>query len=207
MAKTEHYYTKLECNQFYHVYNRSVDKKPMFKSDDNYLFFLKRYHEYLHSLIETYAYNLLGNHFHILLQIKSENEFDSFRKENKLNSDVEATEIVSRQFRKFFQSYAMAFNKQQNRTGTLFQTPFKRVLINNKKQLINTINYIHQNAQLHGLVDDFKNWKWSSYNSILSEQETHLQREKVLHSYNGKNDFIKQHIEKISGNDFDEIEF
>lgn len=43
MAKIEHYYTKFEEDNFYHVYNRTVDRKPMFKNDGNYIFFMKKY--------------------------------------------------------------------------------------------------------------------------------------------------------------------
>jgi len=36
MAKTEHYYTVFEEDCFYHIYNRTVDKQPMFKHESNY---------------------------------------------------------------------------------------------------------------------------------------------------------------------------
>ena len=54
MALTRHYYTKFQPGCFYHVYNRSVDRKPMFKSEANYEFFLKQY-DYL---IEPLTYQL-----------------------------------------------------------------------------------------------------------------------------------------------------
>ena len=43
MAKTEHYYTKFEEDKFYHIYNRTVDRKPMFRNEGNFEFFLKRF--------------------------------------------------------------------------------------------------------------------------------------------------------------------
>ena len=43
MAKTEHYYTKFERGRFYHVYNRTVDKQPMFRGNKNYEYFLNKY--------------------------------------------------------------------------------------------------------------------------------------------------------------------
>ncbi|TBO45191.1 hypothetical protein [Pedobacter kyonggii] len=70
MAKTEHYYTKFEEGKFYHVYNRSIDRQPLFKSDANYRFFLKRFDQYLSNVLDVYAFCLLGNHFHLLILVK-----------------------------------------------------------------------------------------------------------------------------------------
>ena len=138
MATTDHYFTRFEEDKFYHVYNRTVDRMPMFKSVDNYKFFLVKFDEYLSQVIDTYAYCLLGNHFHLLIRIKDLTEFrnadlTTFQKLSNLTDH----DVVSRQFRKFFQSYSMAFNKQHNRIGTLFQTPFKRALIDNERFLYN----------------------------------------------------------------------
>ncbi len=193
MAKTEHYYTKFEQDKFYHVYNRTVDRKPMFCNDGNYEFFLKKYDEYLSSVIDTYAYCLLGNHFHLLLRIQ---DLTTFKKLSNLKTDKPDHEIVSHQFRKFFQSYAMAFNKQQDRIGTLFQTPFKRVLVNNETYFTRLVYYIHANPQLHGLIDDFREWKWSSYNRILIDEPSKLKKLEVLNWYGDKKQYEQYHSEK-----------
>jgi len=100
---------------------------------------------------------------------------------------------VSHQFRKFFQSYAMAYNKQQNRIGTLFQTPFKRVCIDNDKYFTNLIYYIHANPRHHGLIDDFKEWKWSSYGRILIEKPSKLKKQEVINWFGDKNDYEHFH--------------
>ena len=167
MALTEHYFTKFKENQFYHVYNRSIDKKAMFKNDGNYEFFLKQFDNYLSPVLDTYSYCLLGNHFHLLVRIQ---DLTTFKKLSNLNEEKTSHQIVSHQFQKFFQSYAMAFNKQQDRTGTLFQTPFKRVWVDDENYYTKLVYYIHANPQLHGLINDFKEWKWSSYGRILMDK-------------------------------------
>jgi putative transposase len=53
MAKTEHYFTQFESERFYHVYNRTIDKGKLFANEDNYLFFLKKFDEYLSDYVET----------------------------------------------------------------------------------------------------------------------------------------------------------
>ncbi|TZF82037.1 hypothetical protein FW774_15180 [Pedobacter sp. BS3] len=159
MAHTAHYYTKFEEGQYYHVYNRTVNQELLFRTDNNYSFFLKKYDKYLSPVINTYTYCLLNNHFHLLIRVKSDLDLKAFRRSTNPQS---THEIISRQFRKFFQSYAMAFNKQQNRVGTLFQTPFKRALISDEYYFTQLVYYIHANPQKHGLIGNFREWHWSS---------------------------------------------
>jgi len=187
MAKTEHYYTKFEEGKFYHIYNRSVDRQPLFKSDANYRFFLKKFDQYLSKVLYVYAYCLLGNHFHLLVRVK-ESLNDPIR-------DFSVHDIVSKQFRIFFQSYALAFNVQHKRIGTLFQTPFKRVKINDESYLIRLIYYIHSNPQMHNLVVSFKDWKWSSYNRILLDKGSKLKKQEVLDWFGGKPEYVKFHTD------------
>jgi putative transposase len=194
MAFTEHYYTKFKEGNFYHVYNRSVDRKPMFMNDGNYEFFLIKYDQYLSSVIDTYAYCLLGNHFHLLMRVR---DLTLFRKQDLATlqklSNLSAHDIISHQFRKFFQSYAMAFNKQQGRIGTLFQTPFKRALVNNDQYFTQLVYYIHSNPQSHGLVSDFKEWKWSSYGRMLIEKPSKLRKQEVIDWFGDANSYRQLH--------------
>lgn len=196
MAVLDHYYTKFEEDKFYHVYNRTVDKQAMFKNKDNYVFFLKKLNEYLTPVVELYAYCLLGNHFHLLLRVKPLPDLTTFEKLSNLKSDKSAHDIVSHQFRKFFQSYAMAFNKQHNRIGTLFQTPFKRVLIDQEDYFTQLVYYIHANPQLHGLISDFRQWKWSSYRRILSDRPSKLKKKEVIEWFTDLLNFEKYHKEQ-----------
>ena len=193
MAIVEHYYTKFEEEKFYHIYNRSIDKKPMFCNDGNYEYFLKKYDAYLSAVIDTYAYCLLGNHFHLLVRIK---DLTTFKKLSNLPDNKSIHDIVSHQFRKFFQCYAMSFNKQQNRTGTLFQTPFKRVLVKDDSYFGRLIYYIHANPETHQLIKDFREWKWSSYQSMLIEKKTQLKKQQVFEWFGNKHLFEKYHLEK-----------
>ena len=222
MSKTAHYYTKFEENQFYHIYNRTVDKHALFCNEGNYTFFLQRYDAYLSPVVDTYAYCLLGNHFHLLVRIRSMEELTAFldseaKAKNLLNtqknlstlypedlttfqklSNLSKTphEIVSHQFQKFFQSYAMAFNKQQSRVGTLFQTPFKRVLVNSDTYFRQLVYYIHSNPTHHNEQLDFREWKWSSYQRILMERESKLQKAALIDWFGNKEGFILFHANK-----------
>ncbi|MDX2190245.1 MAG: hypothetical protein SFY32_10300 [Bacteroidota bacterium] len=176
----------------------------MFHNSGNYVYFLKKYDEYLSPVLDTYAYCLLGNHFHLLVRIKPISDLTTFKKfDHSKLLNLTAHDIVSHQFRKFFQSYSMAFNKQSNRIGTLFQTPFKRAVVNNEQHFNNLVYYIHTNPKRHDLVDDFKDWEWSSYERILIEKPTKLKKNEVLNWFGNKNEFVKFHgqNQKLESND------
>ncbi|GGH19723.1 hypothetical protein [Mucilaginibacter phyllosphaerae] len=193
MAKSEHYYTKFEEGCFYHIYNRSIDKQLMFKSDANCRYFLKKFDQYLSSVIDTYAYCLLGNHFHLLIHVH-ENLTD-FKETKNIDPSKSTHDIISHQFRKFFQSYSMAFNKQYKRVGTLFQTPFKRALVNDSSYYSQLVYYIHANPQSHNLTEDFRNWEWSSYHSILSDKPSKLKKIELIEWFGSKQAYQDYHHE------------
>jgi len=189
MAIKDHYHQKLEYGCFYHIYNRTIDKQPMFKNDGNYVFFLNQYDKYLSAVLDTYAYCLLGNHFHLLIRVKDKNDIRSVEVQDKT-----AHEILAHQLQKFFQSYAMAFNKQHERIGSLFQKPFKRTKIDSDEYFTRIIFYIHANPE-HGIIDDFRSWQWSSYNRILIEKPSSLKKKEVINWFGDKEDYIQYHQE------------
>jgi len=64
------------------------------------------------------------------------------------------------------------------------------------KNYFNTlVMYIHNNPKRHGFVDDFKEWTFTSYHEILSDEPTFLQRNEVLQWFGGKEAFIQLHEE------------
>lgn len=210
MAKKEHYYTRFENDGIYHVYNRTVDRKPMFKSDRNYDFFIRQFDKYLSNYIKIYAYNLLGNHFHFMIKVNDLNDLTTFKKVSNLesqNQEKSTHEIVSHQFKKFFQSYAMAFNKEHNRIGTLFQTPFKRVRVEEENYLKELVCYINTNAQKHNLVKDFRDWKWSSFNNTVSNKESKLLKEDVISYFHDIENLKYAHLEYALKIDSEERDF
>ena len=88
MAKKEHYYTRFENDGIYHVYNRTVDRKPMFTSSENYAYFIRQFDKYLSNYIKIYAYNLLGNHFHFMIKVNDLTDSTTFQKLSNLLESV-----------------------------------------------------------------------------------------------------------------------
>lgn len=44
-----------------------------------------------------------------------------------------------------------------------------------------------------GLVDDFRDWPWSSYKAIIADQPTKINRAEVLDWFGGRREFIDAH--------------
>lgn len=170
------YHPDFYKDKYYHVYNRSVGKDKLFFNDENYKYFLKRYSYYLNDKLATYAFCLLPNHFHLLVKPKLNNP-----------------EIIIESFRKFFISYSMSINKQQNRKGNLFQSNFKRKIIDNEDYLLQIVYYIHTNPRHHKKTNDCLNYKYSSYKKIIGNQKTRLEKRELLNWFQTKENFIKYH--------------
>lgn len=173
------YIEKFQSGKFYHVYNRAVGTEKLFFKEANYRYFLSLYQKRLCLLVDTYSYCLLPNHFHLLIRIKE--EFEG------------AESVVGEMFRRYCIAYAQAINIQENRKGSLFMRPLKRKRINEDSYLTQIVTYIHQNPYHHGLLQNFQNYKWSSYQTVLSELPTLLKRCEVMEWFGGKEAFINAH--------------
>jgi putative transposase len=179
----------LERGRTYHIYNRGVNREPIFHSRDNYRYFLDLYIKHVGALVDTYAYCLLGNHFHFLVRVKTIEELASpdltgFRNLSGLHHPHDKP--PSQHFSNFFNAYARAFNRRYDRTGALFQRPFGRIPVTTDEYFAYLVVYIHQNPQKHGLVDHYRDWPWSSYDALAGDKPTRLNRTAVLDYLGGR---------------------
>lgn len=185
----------------YHIYNRSNDGELLFHSDANRYYFLKRLDHFLSPYLDVYAWNLLPNHFHLVVRVKHKAEICRHLTDKNLLTasemsflkNMDVNKLIYVAFKRFFTSYAMAFNKLHNRKGNLFHRRFKRVYIEDNHQLTQVLIYVHTNAQKHGLTRHFTHHKWTSYHSILSSKSTKIPRHKILEWFGGEKEFLKVH--------------
>ena len=73
--------------------------------------------------------------------------------------------------------------------------PFKRLEVKDDSYLTYLICYIHHNPIYHGLVDDYHEWEFSSYNAILSDRPTQIKRELIISMFGSKEEFVSFHQE------------
>jgi putative transposase len=151
----------MEPGKTYHIYNHGNASDNLFRSDENYRYFISQFGKYVKPIGNTYAYCLMPNHFHFLLRIKEQPALATLNGFENL-SGLALEEKVVQQFSNFFNGYTRAFNKMYDRRGKLFLLPFQRKPITNQWHFLNTWKYIHYNAVHHGFVKDIFDWPFSS---------------------------------------------
>lgn len=133
--------------EYYHVYNRGVEKREIFLNSDDYDRFIKTlyvangtkafvYREIKEKslididcgdpLVAIGAYCLMPNHFHILLKEITEGGISKFME-------------------KLCTGYSMYFNKKYKRSGFLFEGNFKAEHADTNEYLKYLFAYIHLN--------------------------------------------------------------
>lgn len=172
---------------FYHVYNRGVDKRCIFKDKreyDRFIRYLFEFNSLLRivnfkrdvlgrasdiakdrtCLVDIICFCLMPNHFHLILRQILDGGITKFM--HKLET-----------------GHAMYFNKKNSRTGALFEGRFKAIYIGEDEYLTHLSRYIHLNPV--GLIEPdwkekgVKNWKrankflreykWFSYSDYLGK--------------------------------------
>lgn len=138
-------------NSFLHVFNRGINKEPLFLDSSDYDFFLKKLLElkkkYDHSL---YALCLLPNHFHLSFQTRK----------------IPISKIMA----SLCTSYSLYFNKAHNHFGPVFQNRFKSILIENDSYFLELSKYIYLNPVKAGLVSNPLAYPYSSFGEAIGEK-------------------------------------
>ena len=171
--------------EFYHVFNRGVEKRTTFLDKRYYERFietlnfyknrdpktrfsfrnrLQKNNESENPLVEIVAFCLMPNHFHLLLKQVEEKGITTF-------------------LSKVTNSYTKYFNTKQNRVGPLFQGSFKAVRVEDDEQLIHLTRYIHLNPLIDYLVKNLNNYPYSSYNQYLGSQPGICQTDQIMNFF------------------------
>ncbi|TSC84548.1 MAG: hypothetical protein G01um101416_1062 [Microgenomates group bacterium Gr01-1014_16] len=178
--------------EYYHVFNRGVEKRPIFTEKRDYIraqstiFYYKhshppvKYSKYLSTPrdqrsklnaalsqsakdVAILSYCLMPNHFHFLLRQESENGIPQF-------------------ISKFSNSYTKYFNTKHTRVGPLLQGTFKAVIVESEEQLIHLSRYIHINPVVSSLIKkiDLVSYPWSSMHEYITPTTYNLSDPSVI---------------------------
>lgn len=192
--------TPLVNGQIYHIYNRGVEKRSIFKDEGDYNRFLKTLQYYqlegpkpklsvylkrdlqnligLNNTIEIITYCLMPNHFHLLVRQLMDSGISNF---------------VS----KAINSYTKYFNVKYDRVGSLFQGQFKAVLVDNDNQLVHVHRYIHLNPLVAHLISDLRLYKHSSYLEYLDEQSGICAKEEILNYFKSPDSYNQFTLDQV----------
>ncbi|MDO8590319.1 MAG: transposase [bacterium] len=172
--------TRLSPNEYYHLCNRGVHKQVIFHDtgDYNRFLFLILYfqsevtfpqvgrsvkdfvkHRVLDNTeeivkkrtVELVSFRIMPNHFHLLVK------------------EVEE-EGIAAYMQRVLNAYAKYYNTRYDKSGHVFQGPYRAVHIEGDHQLLYLSSYIHRNPREIGKW--FKKedqYPWSSYQDFIKE--------------------------------------
>lgn len=191
--------------EFFHVYNRGMQKQPIFKNDADrwrFLFSLLHFQSDLSfdniselvpfflqhrmlkrrsttqeiidkRVVSLQAFSLMPNHFHLLIKETGENG-------------------ISRYLQRIQNSYTKYFNTKHEKSGHLFQGPFKAVHVADNEQLLYLSAYIHRNCcELKLWQNRPSNYPWSSYQDYIGKNrwEKLLDTEIIKEQFDSPRDY------------------
>lgn len=140
---------RIDCEGgIHHVMNRGVDRQPVFFTDDDRLEFGRRLrHVHDQFGVETLAYCLMGNHYHLILRTPG----------GGLSVAMQHVSSV----------YTRHVNDRIGRDGPLFRGRFHSIMVTTDAYLQCAARYIHRNPLDLPGVASAHGYRWSSYRNYL----------------------------------------
>jgi REP element-mobilizing transposase RayT len=133
--------------------NRGINGETIFKADKHKTIFLDVLADKVDKFrMRLFAYCIMDNHYHLLLENASGRMSDFFR---NLNTQ-----------------YAFYYRKQTGGKGYVFQNRYVSTIIQDDAYLKQAIVYVLQNPVQAGIVDNFRKYPWSSAKAYF--QKTRL---------------------------------
>ncbi len=109
MSQLAHYLTRFQSGNYYHIYNRGVDRKLIYRTRSNHLYFMRLWQRYMEGYLDVISYSLNANHFHFLVRVRHFNEAQLGGKSEH--------DLVASRLKMLCRTYALAFNRNRARTG------------------------------------------------------------------------------------------
>lgn len=134
----------------YHITSRGNSRRNIYKDNqDRDIFFnvlaqiVNRYR------FICYAYCLMDNHYHLLIETQDANLSLGMRQLNGV--------------------YTQRFNRRHKTVGHVYQGRFKAILVQKDSYLLELCRYIVLNPVRAGIVKDPQEWIWSSYLATIAK--------------------------------------
>ena len=199
--------TILATNEIYHIYNRGVEKRPIFLSKRDYARFFDtiNYYRFANCPIKF-------SYFKKLALKERENTFQKLEKESKRLVDILAFCLMPNHFHlllkqltdkgistfiaKMTNGFSHYFNIRHDRSGHLFQGNFGAVRIEDDEQFMHVSRYIHLNPVTSYLIEieNLVSYKYSSYSEYISRSSGFTNVKEALSYFNEPNKY-KEFVE------------
>ena len=158
--------TKFENGEYYHIYNRGVDKRGVFMDVADIARFLQSMEEFntidpigsiyensfknktlggsTTKLVSIVAFCLVSNHYHLILKELTDKGIEKF-------------------MHKIGTGYTRYFNEKTKRSGSLFQGRYKSVWVDSNEYLLYLSVYVNLNDKIHSLGGSTTKSSWGEY--------------------------------------------
>lgn len=147
-----------------HIIGRGIERRAIFKEEADKAAFLKRIKDKLSkSSMRCYAWSVMDNHFHLLLETGKTG--------------------LSEFMRRLLTSYAVYYNTKHKRSGHLFQNRYKSILCDKDRYLLSLIRYIHLNPVKAKVVEmeRLNKYQWTGHKEVIGDEaEVIIERQEVL---------------------------
>jgi REP element-mobilizing transposase RayT len=200
----------LKAREIYHIWTHANGHENLFRSDENYRYFMDIYSHHVSPLVNTLAYCLMPNHLHLMIKVRDQQTLKNFyiaKKTSKFSpgkrdglalDSLDAgimEQLVNQQFSNLLNAYTKAYNKRFNRKGSLFISNFGRKRVEDKKYAIALMTYIHLNPVKHGFTEDLNDWKFSSWQAYSNNSNNLVDTTTGVDWFGGEDNFCKAHEE------------
>jgi putative transposase len=153
----------------YHITSRGNRREDIFHTDKDKSVFLEKLNETFnrHSIV-CYAYCLMDNHYHLFVRTPRAN--------------------ISQAMHYLNTSYTNWFKAEHEIIGSVLQGRYKSMLVDEDSYGIVLSAYIHLNPLRAGIVEDLRQYKWSSYLNYVKENKRavdSLNTEFILSQFSG----------------------
>lgn len=150
MARTPR--KNMKDSSFFHIMVQGLNKEFIFNTKRN----MKKYYDYAYKNsgnIDILAYCIMNNHAHFLIYSNDIKNMENWMK--KTNT-----------------SYALYYNKKNNRVGYVFRDRYKVQIIDNERYLYTCAKYIHENPLKAKICKDLKDYQFSSFVEMYNCSES-----------------------------------
>lgn len=154
MARTSR--NNMRNSSFFHIMVQGINKEYIFEMRNNKEKYLKLIYSNTKE-IQIIAYCIMDNHVHILIQSENIQDIQNWMK--KANT-----------------SYAIYYNRVNERVGYVFRERYKAQPIKNEKHLYLAIEYIHNNPVKAGICNRKEEYQFSSYTKIYQANLAGIQK-------------------------------
>jgi REP element-mobilizing transposase RayT len=207
MSRSSLFTEPLHGGKIFHVYNQTNNKEPLFISMADRLKFLANLERFIAPFTNIFAFNLLTNHFHLLLETLQKEDFlrstpkyfindlPAGCKKLVLAEEDNMDLILRNRFTAMLSGYVTYFNYRHKRKGNFLHRPFCRKWIHSPEYFKKAVFYIHANAVHHGIQKHILDHEWTSFHAVVAQDNSLISLDKLYAYFGGEYLFRKYHDE------------